>query len=254
MNKSHVKYAIEPSAVLWVNLGNTLEHQGNWGAAIAAFQSAIGLDSRCSPAFVGLASVHEKTGIVAEAIASLKQAIEIDPSEPAAYCNLGAVYCRQGDWQNAIGVSGEPLRWHRISITPISTLRVPGNVSAGPMTRSANSAPCSPSTPRRVWLSMRSMPKLMLNSRMVFVKQSCYQESIAHSAQALEIDPRMLRAINILGVALQKQGRLEEAIERYRQALNVDPDFAVGHSTWFPPGRSREVAGSRLATFSAPSN
>ena len=36
----------------------------------------------------------------------------------------------------------------------------------------------------------------------------------------------MLKALIILGVALQGQGRLEEAIEAFNKALSVKPDYA----------------------------
>ncbi|KKK48141.1 hypothetical protein LCGC14_3148110, partial [marine sediment metagenome] len=38
------------------------------------------------------------------------------------------------------------------------------------------------------------------------------------------------RARNNLGVALKRRGRIDEAIEHYKMAIEVDPDFAEAHS------------------------
>jgi len=47
---------------------------------------------------------------------------------------------------------------------------------------------------------------------------------------ALEIDPNFPRALNNLGVAYKRRGRLNEAVEQYKLALDVDPDFADARS------------------------
>ena len=35
-----------------------------------------------------------------------------------------------------------------------------------------------------------------------------------------------------MGVALQEQGKLEEAIEAYNKALAIKPDYAEAYITW----------------------
>ena len=48
----------------------------------------------------------------------------------------------------------------------------------------------------------------------------------AAALRAVEIDPDFSMAHNNLGVALHLQGRVDEAIDRYRQALHLDPKNA----------------------------
>jgi len=47
---------------------------------------------------------------------------------------------------------------------------------------------------------------------------------------ALAVDPNSFMAHNNLGYALDRQGKLAEAIEHYRQALRIKPDYAEAHN------------------------
>jgi tetratricopeptide (TPR) repeat protein len=48
-------------------------------------------------------------------------------------------------------------------------------------------------------------------------------EAIHHLQQALWLDSRNLLALNNLALALESKGRLDGAIERYQQALDIAP-------------------------------
>ena len=54
-------------------------------------------------------------------------------------------------------------------------------------------------------------------------------EAIAHYEQALRIRPDYAEAHNNWGNALRQSGRIPEAIEQYEQALRINPDFAKAH-------------------------
>src|SRR3989441_353609 len=56
--------------------------------------------------------------------------------------------------------------------------------------------------------------------------QSKLAEAIEHYRQALDINPEHANADNNLGNALAQQGKLSEAVEHYRRALKIKPDFA----------------------------
>jgi protein O-mannosyl-transferase len=58
--------------------------------------------------------------------------------------------------------------------------------------------------------------------------QGRLDEAIEHYHQAIRLDPNAWDALNDLGAALVSQGRFEEGIECYRRALQIDPTrFAV---------------------------
>ena len=60
--------------------------------------------------------------------------------------------------------------------------------------------------------------------------QGKLDEAIACYRKAIELDPKYARAHNNLGNALQDQGKLDEAIACYRKAIELDPKDALAHN------------------------
>ncbi len=61
-------------------------------------------------------------------------------------------------------------------------------------------------------------------------EQGRLDEAISHYRQALHIKPHYVGAHYNLGTALQSQGRLDEAISHFHKALRVNPDYAEAHN------------------------
>lgn len=66
----------------------------------------------------------------------------------------------------------------------------------------------------------------------VLVAQSKYDEAIEYYKKALQIRPEYMEAYNNLGVALSEQGKIDEAIELYLKALKMKPDNAKAHNNF----------------------
>ena len=56
-------------------------------------------------------------------------------------------------------------------------------------------------------------------------KEGRIEEAMQHYQKALQIDPNYVEALNNLGIALAAEGRFDEAIENYHKALQINPDF-----------------------------
>lgn len=63
-----------------------------------------------------------------------------------------------------------------------------------------------------------------------------YEKAIEHFTEALRIDPQyfvaqdnLARTLNNLGVALQKQKKIDHAIEKWEKALKLKPDLSSAH-------------------------
>src|SRR5437867_3639339 len=62
--------------------------------------------------------------------------------------------------------------------------------------------------------------------------QSKLAEAIEHYRQALDINPEHASAHYNLGNVLAQQGMLAEASEHYQRALQIKPDYADAHNNW----------------------
>ena len=62
-------------------------------------------------------------------------------------------------------------------------------------------------------------------------KQGRTEEAVEHYLQALRVMPDYVKAHYNLGNALYKQGRTEEAVEHYLQALRLKPDYAEANNS-----------------------
>ena len=70
------------------------------------------------------------------------------------------------------------------------------------------------------------------NLGVVLTDQGKLAEAIDHYRQALQIESAYADPYRNLGVALARQGKLAEAIDHYRQALRIKPDYAEAHYNW----------------------
>jgi len=55
-------------------------------------------------------------------------------------------------------------------------------------------------------------------------------EAMAHYSEALRINPSYAEAHYNLGIALFRQGKLDEAIAHYSEALRINPSYAEAHN------------------------
>jgi protein O-mannosyl-transferase len=62
------------------------------------------------------------------------------------------------------------------------------------------------------------------------MRQGKIQEAIAHYTEALRIAPDFAKSHYNLGVALERQGRTQEATVRYVDALRIKPDLVEAHN------------------------
>ena len=61
-------------------------------------------------------------------------------------------------------------------------------------------------------------------------KQGKLDEAISHFSEALRIKPDYAESLNNLGGLLASQGKLNQAIAHYSQALRIKPDYAEAHN------------------------
>ena len=69
---------------------------------------------------------------------------------------------------------------------------------------------------------INSLVNLYQSGQMTKTEQAC--------RELLKPYPQALVAINVLGAALRGQGKLQEAVQAYDKAIQLNPDYAEAHS------------------------
>ena len=75
----------------------------------------------------------------------------------------------------------------------------------------------------------RENPIIQSNLGLALATQGKMDQAIAHYAEALRLNPDYAKAHNDLGVALVAQGKMDQAIAHYAEALRLNPDYAEAH-------------------------
>ncbi len=68
------------------------------------------------------------------------------------------------------------------------------------------------------------------NLGLALAGQGKLDQAVAHYAEALRLKPDLAAAHSNLGLALAAQGHLDQAVSHYAEALRLKPDFAEAHS------------------------
>jgi len=84
------------------NRGLARARKGDLTGAIADYDRAIALDSKCGTAFLNRGIAHRDQGDPAAAIADYSRAIELNPADIAAYVNRGVLLDEQENCADAI--------------------------------------------------------------------------------------------------------------------------------------------------------
>ena len=64
------------------------------------------------------------------------------------------------------------------------------------------------------------------NLGLLLENQGRIEEAMEHYHKAIQINPNYFEALNNLGVALAAKGRFDEAIENYRKAIQINPNYS----------------------------
>jgi tetratricopeptide (TPR) repeat protein len=73
----------------------------------------------------------------------------------------------------------------------------------------------------------RDLDDVYLLLAQIYIEQERYTEAIAACRKALRINPKSLEALNFQGIALRRNGHIDEAIGKYKAILEIRPNHAL---------------------------
>ncbi|MGF1492894.1 MAG: tetratricopeptide repeat protein [Microcoleaceae cyanobacterium] len=180
-----------------VTLGSVRYGQGDIGAAIACYQTALTLDANLAEAHTNLGSMFYKTGELELAIERYRQAIAIKPELTAAYWNLGLVLRQQGKFVEAEAIQQQASTQQ---LKPTST---------------ASDAPTDPTA--------------LFQAGNRLAEQGKLAEAIEQWQQVIRLHPDFAEAYCQLGTIFRHQGKPQSAIPMLEKALELQPTLIPAH-------------------------
>lgn len=229
----------EHRALSWNKLGDAYHALGRSEEAIAAYQRVIELNPRYALPWYSLGNVYRSLDRYQEVIEAYRRAIELDPTYAWPYHHLAAMYLERGEYEPAITRFQQALERHEhdtdraVAWTKLGdAYRALGrrDEAGGAYRQAITLAPDYPWPYHHLGL---------LYSEYVTPNQVAHLQSALHLyRQAIERHkekPARADAWHQLGRTYHMLGQVDEALEAYRQAIELAPDEA---DIWYDLGEA----------------
>jgi tetratricopeptide (TPR) repeat protein len=190
---AHYKQAVEiapAEALLQSNLGSALVRKGQVDEGIAQLQKALQIDPAYADAYSFMGSALIQKGQVDAATGYYQKAVQLNTSDPAAYNNLGIISLRSDQLDQAIEYYKKA-----VAMKPSSA-------------------------------------EIRYNLGNAFARKESWKDAIACYTAALSLEYAPIegaRVENNLGMALQRLGKVDEALEHFNHALQLNANYAEAH-------------------------
>jgi tetratricopeptide (TPR) repeat protein len=194
------------------NLGNVLQQLGDMAAAESAYRRADSLQPG-QPVFqAGVANALVSRGRYTEARELLQAALAANPAAPDLHSALGTALLGMKDLAGALS-----CYLKRIELTPAY---VPGRVQLGSVYRMMKQLPEAEEQFREALEGgdARMLPQAHTMLGKLRIEEGDPEAALEHYRTALALNPDFLPALDNGGRALEALGHFEEALELYRRA------------------------------------
>ncbi len=172
-------------------------------------------NSRAWLANNGLAGIYESRGQLSDARDRYERAIRLKPDNFRAHNNLGVLLRDSGEFDGALKHFEAAL-----TVDPESH-EVLNNMGVALATQGQSGEALV-----RFQQALAHAPESAeLHNNIGNVLGEDLDGAVSHYERAVAIRPDYAEALNNLGIALAKQGRVEEAIQRFKQAVRADGSF-----------------------------
>ncbi len=237
----HFRHAIEtkPRYVhARYNLASVLWSQGRFDEAISHFQQVLRIRPDYVYAFNGLGLIFQTRGKLDEAIDYYRRALEIEPDYAEAHSNLGDVLSGQGKLDEGIS------HYRRAVLVDPNYAHARCNLGVAV---SAKGELDQAATHFRQALQIDPYyTEAHNNLASLLLAQGKLDEAIDHYRQALQTGPNYARAQQGSDIWRQSPVRLGDRASRYSQALRARPDYARVHHNL---GRALTMAGEPVGAL-----
>jgi predicted O-linked N-acetylglucosamine transferase (SPINDLY family) len=201
--------------------GNAYVQQGRFDEAIACYEKALAINPYFAGALNNLGLTYKDMGQLDRAISCYRQGLDwLAPTYAMTCNNLGISLKEQGKHEEAIACYRQALELMPDSVEVNTNL---GNVLYDRKLFS-EAVVCF----RKV---LEHGPEVPIINKLGYALHSIgnFSEALDFYKQSLELVPDSAVMLFCMAVSLNCQGRIDEAIVVYRQALTIDPGYIQAH-------------------------
>jgi len=224
-------------------LASALEAAGMLELAEREYSALLARHPREAPAWSGRAAVELRRAKFQAARRDADRAIALDAKLAEAYYLRGKTSEQEGKIEEALAdyrhvLSLEPAHFnanYRLIVVYQRLGRVEDSRRQAAIVRSLKS-------------QLDASNAILFGTRSL--SSGDYVSAAEQFTRAVDLRPKDTRALYYLGLSLQNQGRLEGAVDAYRQALAVNSDLAIVHAALgliLASRRETDAAHSHLA-------
>lgn len=201
-----------------LTLGNALTKLNRATQAIAEYRAALAIRPEYPEAMRNLSALLSQTTSVDEAIDLARRSISLQPESPHAWCSLGSALHRQNRYDEAADALSRAIALDPRFPQPYSEL---GEVFLK-MKQPARAIDAFTQ-------SLAIEPNAMLHYRIAvaLLAQGKHEEAIAACLKAESLGFASQNLFNTLGAIHHQLGQIDKAIEYFKKALALQPDFPL---------------------------
>lgn len=213
---------ISPSELMYCNLGNALQVQGQLELAVESYQKAISIQPDFVEAHSNLGNALQAQGRFDEAVESYRRALSIKPDFVQAHGNLGNALQAQGKFDEAVE------SYRRALLLKPDYVKVHGNL--GNALQALGKLDGAVESYQRALSISPDLAEVHSDLGNALQAIGKLDDAVECYRRALSINPNFADAYSNLGNAFQSQGRLDDAIACHKQAISIKPDLAEAYS------------------------
>lgn len=198
-------------------LGMMHEAGGRFEEAAAALEKATAYDPRNPGLYVSLMQIYFRMQAYEDVARTGKRAVELEPSDPSLWVVLGGAYLQLGQYDEAAEAFREVIQ-----IDPDSPLGYEALVLAE---ESTNDLVATLDIYDTLLEMQPDSATLRLQRGLNLLRMDNPEEARADLAKALELDPTLLRARYLLGVAHLEMNENKKATDLLSTLVNQSPTY-----------------------------
>lgn len=228
---------LDPSyAHAYNNLGNAYYRMDQLTTAEQYYQKAIQIKPQYIDAHFNYSLLLIKLGNLDEAKKQLEQTLRLQPQHPYALGQFAEIYLLQGNITEAITFFIKRLEMQPYHVTTLYKL--------GIAYLQSSQFPEAIQSFKKVLQLDERHPDANYDLASAYLKSGNYENALAYYLRQLEIRSNAETYYNI-GVLLMYQERNQEAIQYFKEALNLDPNYLPTHlnlgATFLKANRAKEA-------------